>query len=744
MGGFIRALMLLLLLQVGVATSGLTGSAVAQEAPAAAPNPKVEELLRLLSDPDVQSWIEKAAVSAPASTPGSTPAVPAVTEAEEQLTAWEGAFRQHIVDMGTALRRLPSEIGTAVSALSAEGRGIGIVILALAVLVAIGYGVERLVGRLLSEKVSQVAGSSGDPATTALSRLVPVLVFAVTSLVLLMFIGGGPLFRRVVLLFLVAIVLSRAVAAVSSLIAALVRYQPPVASVQQAEPVAVAEVVSVGQASPTLVVVDAVPEAVVIPEAAAVPEPAVTVAATDAASGFWERRINIFVAYFLVAWAMLASLRGLGMSADGVRLLAYLAGIGLVVICVEAIWRGPRLASGERSVAKKWMLTLFVVLLWCVWSVGLTLLLWLGIYALLLPPLLQIAGRATAAVVERRAKTTGALLRTREVLFVRGVRALIILAAVLWLGYILRFSPGVLADNEMIGGQLARAVLRGILILLVADLIWHLAKAYIDSSIAEADLAPAEVARRSRIRTLLPIFRIALAVLITTVAGLMVLSELGVQVGPLIAGAGIFGVAIGFGSQTLVKDIISGMFYLMDDAFRVGEYIQSGSFKGTVEGFSLRSVRLRHHRGPVFTVPFGSLGAVQNMSRDWVIDKFMLRLPFDTDIKLVKKLTKQVGARLLEDPDAGPVILETVKMKGVEQIGDYGMDISFAMKTKPGNQTSVRRRAYAMLRDTFASNGIEFARPSFNVAGDDNPNASTAAALAEKTRMDQAKLAQQG
>ena len=85
------------------------------------------------------------------------------------------------------------------------------------------------------------------------------------------------------------------------------------------------------------------------------------------------------------------------------------------------------------------------------------------------------------------------------------------------------------------------------------------------------------------------------------------------QIGPLIAGAGVVGVAIGFGAQTLVKDIIAGMFFLLDDAFRVGEYIVSGSVKGTVESFSLRSVKLRHQRGPLYTVPFGSLGAIENL-----------------------------------------------------------------------------------------------------------------------------------
>ena len=109
---------------------------------------------------------------------------------------------------------------------------------------------------------------------------------------------------------------------------------------------------------------------------------------------------------------------------------------------------------------------------------------------------------------------------------------------------------------------------------------------------------------------------------------LMALSSLGIEIGPLIAGAGVVGVAIGFGAQTLVKDVIAGMFYLLDDAFRVGEYIQSGSYKGTVESFSLRSVKLRHHRGDLFTVPFGELGAVQNMSRDWVIDKFTINVDY--------------------------------------------------------------------------------------------------------------------
>ncbi len=136
----------------------------------------------------------------------------------------------------------------------------------------------------------------------------------------------------------------------------------------------------------------------------------------------------------------------------------------------------------------------------------------------------------------------------------------------------------------------------------------------------------------------------------------MALTAIGVEIGPLIAGLGVLGVAVGFGAQSFVRDVIAGMFYLMDDAFRVGEYIQAGHYKGTVEGFSIRSVKLRHHRGPVFIVPFSLLGAVENMSRDWVIDKIAIGIAYDSDLNLAKKLIKKIDLDLAKDPDFGPLI----------------------------------------------------------------------------------------
>ena len=177
-----------------------------------------------------------------------------------------------------------------------------------------------------------------------------------------------------------------------------------------------------------------------------------------------------------------------------------------------------------------------------------------------------------------------------------------------------------------------------------------------------------------------------LLVVLTVMAVLMALSALGVEVGPLIAGAGVVGVAIGFGSQTLVKDVISGVFFLLDDAFRVGEYIESGSIRGTVEGFSLRSIKLRHHRGYLHTVPFGSLDKITNYSRDWVIDKVTLGLTYDTDLDKVKRIIKQIGKELLADPELAPNIIDTLKMQGVEEYGDFAIKIRLKLTCKPGEQ----------------------------------------------------------
>jgi moderate conductance mechanosensitive channel len=312
----------------------------------------------------------------------------------------------------------------------------------------------------------------------------------------------------------------------------------------------------------------------------------------------------------------------------------------------------------------------------------------------------------------------------------RGIRALLVIGTVLALAWALDFDLAALATSDTLLTRIARGGFNLAVVVLVADFVWHLAKTAIDSRLqATAEIGPAETdeaRRRARLRTLLPILRNVLLTLIAVTAVLMALSSMGVQIGPLLAGAGVVGIAVGFGAQTLVRDIFAGVFYLLDDAFRVGEYIQSGNYKGTVEAFSLRSVKIRHHRGSLFTVPFGELGAVQNMSRDWVIDKLTISVPFDTDLAKVKKVIKEVGKEIMAEPELAANIIEPLKMQGVEQFGEFAIQIRMKMMTKPGEQFVIRRRAYGLIKQAFDANGIEFAFPTVTVAGGGEAGAAVA------------------
>jgi small-conductance mechanosensitive channel len=232
----------------------------------------------------------------------------------------------------------------------------------------------------------------------------------------------------------------------------------------------------------------------------------------------------------------------------------------------------------------------------------------------------------------------------------------------------------------------------------------------------------------SRIATLIPVVRSFLFVTILAISAMTALASLGVNIGPLLAGAGVLGLAIGFGAQTLVKDVITGLFCLLEDAFRKGEYVETDAGKGVVEKISMRSVQLRHHRGPLYTIAFGQMGNVVNHSRDWVKIKFELRVPFDTDLELVRKVIKRVGQEIQDDPELGPKILEPVKSQGVTQVDDSGFVIGVKFITQPGEQFMVRREAYARIKQAFVQNGIEFASRRVTVDSDAEADAGRAAA----------------
>ena len=252
--------------------------------------------------------------------------------------------------------------------------------------------------------------------------------------------------------------------------------------------------------------------------------------------------------------------------------------------------------------------------------------------------------------------------------------------------------------------------------LLVAFVMWELLKFVTDPYVAQnprkasagGGSGPAVSPNASRLSTLVPLLRVALGIVIGLVAVLIVLADFGVNITPLLAGASILGLAISFGSQALVKDIVSGIFYLTDDAFRAGEYIECGQTKGIVEGFTLRSIRLRHPSGQLHTIPFGDLGKIANFSRDWAIVKYDFSFPRNTDIEKVRHAVDGIDSELKDDPDYRLKILEPLKMQGVVGVTDNTLVVQFRFAAQPGNPEAIQRDVMIRMMHAFQDRGIEF------------------------------------
>ncbi|MEM7212067.1 MAG: mechanosensitive ion channel family protein, partial [Pseudomonadota bacterium] len=316
-------------------------------------------------------------------------------------------------------------------------------------------------------------------------------------------------------------------------------------------------------------------------------------------------------------------------------------------------------------------------------------------------------------------------MQTMEDLF-RRVASLFAMGAVAYA--LARFWGGPDVFENIPGLALAEDVIDT---LFVGYIVYHAVRIWMDQKIADevgdepedAGIMEGEGggAGATRLATLLPLIRNAVLIVITVSIGLILAMDMGVNVAPLFAGAGIVGLAIGFGSQALVRDILSGVFFLADDAFRKGEYIDVGDVKGTVEKISLRSFQLRHHLGMLHTIPFGEIQFLTNFSRDWVMMKLPLRVTYDTDVERVRKMIKKLGLQLLEDPVVGSNFIQPLKSQGVVQMDDSAMIIRVKFMTKPGDQWVVRKRVFQEIRDLFDREGIKFAHREVTVRIPDLP-----------------------
>lgn len=327
---------------------------------------------------------------------------------------------------------------------------------------------------------------------------------------------------------------------------------------------------------------------------------------------------------------------------------------------------------------------------------------------LLLSLLLVLAGPHLDVAIERRGwqavrsqggELTGALWRTFRIVVAASILAVL---ATLWLLPIL----------DVVGIPRGTVLLKAgeiLMLVLVIAFCWNwvaIMAARIRPQTPGDPQVPAAMIG-TRLTTVGPLLVGLTKAALLTLGALTVLVMLGINVWPLITGLSIFGLAIGLGSQTLVKDVVAGLFFLVDDAFRLGEYIETSGAKGTVERISLRSVSLRHPRGPVATIPFGQIGKIQNFSREWVIEKMMFRVALDTDVEAVRKLFKKIGQEIEADPELNADLLEPFKSQGIAALEEGTLVIRAKYKARAGRQFQIRKAILSKVRIVLAENGIK-------------------------------------
>jgi moderate conductance mechanosensitive channel len=667
---------------------------------------EIDALLSLLGDAKVQAWLKQQHATEAADT---APAKPKDASPEDMMSARVDAVRGHIADLTGAIPGMPAEFAHAADVFQDRlgGKKPARILTLLAAFVGLGFGAEALFSRatrrmrrhLDEHPVDTVGDRVRLVAERAAFALGLVIAYAVGSIGAFLVFHWPGLLRQIVLGYLIVFLAIRIAAVLGRFLLAPYNDRFRVCPMEAA------------------------------------------------AARYWYVRLKLVVGWVVLALVTKGVLGELEISLPARDIVGYAFGLGTLAILLETIWRRPA-ESAEAGfepgreirrlsrIKVNALLTAGLVLLWGLRVAGMMPAFWLLAVVIVWPLADRLTRRAVEHLLRPPGTTEIADTPTLTAVFLeRGLRAALIIGALALLAWGWGIDLESLAGRETMVTRIAHGALSAVAIALIADFIWHVAKAAIDIKLAEtADFSlpnTPEARRRARLRTLLPIFRNILFVVVVAAAALMALAAMGVEIGPLIAALSVLGVAIGFGAQTFVRDIIAGMFYLLDDAFRIGEYIQSGNYKGTVEGFSIRSVRLRHQRGPVYTVPFSLLGAVQNMSRDWVIDKLTVGITYDSDIELARKLIKQIGLDLAKDPEFAPVILEPLKMQGVDAFGDYAVQIRMKMMTLPGENFVVRRQALFRIKKAFDANGIKFAFPTVQLAGEGEPSAPATAAVAQ-------------
>ena len=264
-----------------------------------------------------------------------------------------------------------------------------------------------------------------------------------------------------------------------------------------------------------------------------------------------------------------------------------------------------------------------------------------------------------------------------------------------------------------VGTETGRRVIGSVVssgfVIVIAIIFWEMVSSVIERYLARGD--EGDVALSARARTLLPLLRKALLIVVSTIVAFIVLSEIGVNIGPLLAGAGVIGLAIGFGSQTLVKDVITGVFILAEDQFAVGDVIRAGDKAGLVEDITIRTIRLRDLGGNVHLIPFSAVTTVENMTKDFSRYVFDVGVAYREDVDEVIDVLRALGEEMQNDEYYGELINEPIEIMGLDKFGDSAVVVRARLTTKPIKQWEVGREFNRRMKRKFDELGIEIPFP---------------------------------
>jgi small conductance mechanosensitive channel len=438
---------------------------------------------------------------------------------------------------------------------------------------------------------------------------------------------------------------------------------------------------------------------------------------------------TIFIGYAIVSIAQL-----LGLGQLGAQVLTRLIALAVHVQIAIAIWNsrhlvgrwiaGPQetangFAAFRRRVGSIWHYpALFYILaLWVAWAGGVQ-----NAFAVLLRAVLvclaalvlgRIAWTGSSNLLERifpdapdtahpalfaRARAYNPLIR---VLIRVGIGMAVIVLVLQGWGV---NAVGWLFTNP-ISVSLINAGVSILITIALALVLWECANLLLAGRI-ERFSATGRTRQAARLRTLLPMLRATIGVSISLVAGLICLSKIGVNAAPLLAGAGVLGIAIGFGSQKLVQDVITGLFLLLEDAMQVGDVVSLAGMTGTVERLSIRTIRLRGGDGSINIIPFSAVTTVTNMTRDFSYAQVSIDVGYQENLNRVFAVLQDLAKAMRAEPAWGAMIRDDFQLFGLDQFGANGLVITGQIRTGPGQHWAVRREFYARIYKRFADEGI--------------------------------------